>query len=119
MVFLGGVFAPDMVTGSQQEHFPVSGFNWIWGLVATAFVVLAAQLGIRRTIVDPAPWWSLAVGVVATWIGVAILSAFGPVRVTGTDPTTIPIAAIGAPILGVFVTWFVCTLVKSAFNQDS
>jgi hypothetical protein len=39
--------------------------------------------------------------------------------ITGTDPTTIPYAAMGAPLLGVFLTWFVCTLVKSAFEQDA
>jgi hypothetical protein len=30
------IFAPDMVSGSEQEHLRVAAFvTWIWGLVAT------------------------------------------------------------------------------------
>ncbi len=111
--------APDMVTGSQHSHFPSAGLDWVWGMAATAFVTLAVQQGIRRKVADSAPWSALAIGIVAVWTGVVFVSTFGPVTVTGTDPTTIPFAAMGAPILGVFLTWFVCTLVKSAFEIDA
>ena len=95
----------------------VAGGDWIWGLVATAFAVLAVQHGLRLRVADPAPWIAFAGSVVAVWTGVLVITATGPVTVTGTDPTVIPFAAMGAPILGVFLTWFACTMVKSAFEQ--
>jgi len=120
MIALAGALAPDFVSGSQHEHLKlVGGSAWIWGLVATAFVVLAVQVGIRLRAVTTTPWIALATGVVLVWAGVLFVTATGPVMVTGTDPTTLPYAAMGAPILGVFLTWFVCTLVKSAFEQDA
>jgi hypothetical protein len=119
MIVLAGIVAPDLVSGSQHERLSVASFNWIWGLVATALVVVAVQLGMRRAVATPTPWWALAVGVVGIWFGVVVVSAFGPVMVTGSDPTIVPYGAMGAPILGVFLTWFVCTLVKSSFEQDA
>ena len=120
MITLAGAVAPDFVSGSQHEHLNlVGGGDWIWGLVATAFVVLAVQLGMRLRVVNPEPWIALAIGVSAVWAGVVFVTATSPVMVTGTDPTIIPFAAMGAPILGVFLTWFVCTVVKSAFEQDA
>jgi hypothetical protein len=119
-VVLAGVVAPDFVSGSPQEHLKlVPGSDWIWGLIATSFVVLAVLQGIRFGVTNPAPWYVLAAGVVAVWAGVLYVTATAPVAVTGTDPTRIPFAALGVPILGVFLTWFVCTLVKAAFEQDS
>ena len=118
MIGLAGAVAPDFISGSQHEHLQlVGGGDWIWGLVATAFVVLAVQHGLRLRVADPAPWIALAGSVLAVWTGVLFITATGPVTVTGTDPTVIPFAAMGAPILGVFLTWFACTVVKSAFEQ--
>ena len=120
MIALAGAVAPDFVSGSQHEHLNlVGGGDWIWGLVSTAFVVLAVQFGMRRRAVNPEPWIALAIGVSAVWAGVLFVTATSPVMVTGTDPTVIPFAAMGAPILGVFLTWFACTIVKSAFEQDA
>jgi hypothetical protein len=34
--------APDMVTGSEQQHFPVAAAStWLWGLVSTGAFALA------------------------------------------------------------------------------
>jgi hypothetical protein len=52
------------------------------------------------------------------WTGVVLISAFAPVWQTGTDPTIIPSSAMGAPILATFLTWFVCTLVRAAFEPE-
>lgn len=120
MIALAGAVAPDFVSGSEHEHLKlVGGGDWIWGLVATAFVVLAVQYGMRLRVINPRPWIALAIGVSAVWGGVLFVTATSPVTITGTDPTIIPFAAMGAPILGVFLTWFACTLVKSAFEQDA
>ncbi len=115
-----GAVAPDLVSGSQHEHLKlVGGVDWIWGLLATALVVLAVLDGIRHRAADTSPWVALAGGVMLVWAGVLFITGTSPVAVFGTDPTLIPYAAMGAPILGVFLTWFVCTLVKSALEQDA
>lgn len=117
-VEVASIYAPDFVSGSQHEHLQlVAGIDWIWGLVATAFVALAAMQGIRSRVVALTPWVGLAVGVAAIWIFVALVSVFAPVWVTGTDPTIIPASALGVPILGVFLTWFVCTFIRSSLDQ--
>jgi hypothetical protein len=118
-VALSGMYAPDMITGSQHQHLAlVAGGDWIWGLVATAIVILAAQKGFRAGATSLVPWVGLAVGVAVVWIGVAMVSAWAPVWVTGTDPTTIPANAMGVPILGTFLTWFACMLFRSSFEQS-
>jgi hypothetical protein len=117
-VAVASSYAPDVVSGSQHEHLQlVAGINWIWGLVATSFVVLAALEGVRSRVGALTPWSGLAIGVAAVWIFVALVSVFSPVWVTGTDPTIIPSSALGVPILGVFLTWFVCTFVKALLEQ--
>ena len=119
-VLIAGAYAPDFVSGSEHEHLAlVAGTAWIWGLVATAFVVLAVLDGFRHHATSSTPWWALAAGTAVTWLVVAAVSVTAPVFVTGTDPTTIPMAAMGIPIVGVFVTWFVCALVKTAFEQEA
>jgi len=119
-ILLSSAFAPDFVSGSEHEHLTLAAYgDWIWGLVATAFVILAIEDGIRRRAANPTPWIALAIAVVAIWIGVLVISLTGPTMVTGSDPTTIPFAALGAPILGVFLTWFACSLVKTAFEQEA
>jgi hypothetical protein len=119
-VVLASIYAPDMVTGSQHEHLAVvGGGDWIWGLVATSIVVLAAQHGFRTRPASRTAWVALAVSVGVVWIGVALVSAFAPVWVTGTDPTIIPAPAMGAPILGTFLTWFACALFRSSIEQPT
>ena len=45
-VVLASVFAPDLVSGSQQEHLPLVGLTaWLWGAIATGIVVLTALEG--------------------------------------------------------------------------
>lgn len=118
-VVLAGAYAPDFVSGSQHEHLKVvGGMDWIFGLVATSFVVLAAMKGIRARAFGLAPWVVLAVGSAVVWTGVVLVSAFAPVWQTGTDPTIIPSSAMGAPILATFLIWFVCTLVRAEFEPD-
>ena len=119
-VVLSGIYAPDMITGSQHEHLAlVAGGDWIWGLVASAIVILAAQKGFRAKVAGHVSWAALAIAVSAIWLGVAAVSAWAPVWVTGTDPTTIPADAMGAPILGTFLTWFACMLFRSSLEQPA
>src|SRR5579864_1288114 len=100
-VVVASIFAPDMITGTQHDHLPIVGWTyWIWGLVSTGSVLLAAQRGIRAKVVATAPWLAFAVAVAVVWIAVMFVGIFAPVFVTGTDPTTLPLAAIVVPIVG-------------------
>ena len=97
---LAAVFAPDMVTGSEQEHLPIALMSiWLWTLSATAYVLLAS----RGT--DGSIFLTGATSVI--WGAVLLVSLAAPVMETGTDPTTIPIAAILAPVVGAVATGFV------------
>jgi hypothetical protein len=105
-VALTSIFAPDLVTGTEQDHFPVAAIvSWIWGLIATAFLlwpVLARNLNATR-----ASWWyALAFTTAGVWLAVTLVSVFAPVLETGSDPTRLPFGAILAPIAGMFATAF-------------
>ncbi len=115
-IVLASIFAPDFISGSQHDHVPLGWIDWIWGLVATSAVVVAATKGMRIAATSLTPWVVLTVGTAVIWLAVALVSAFAPVMVTGTDPTTLPLAAMGAPIIGSFLTGVLCTLVKTAFE---
>jgi hypothetical protein len=111
---LGGIFTPDMVTGSQHQHFPGASVGWIFDLIAIGFVVPAAMKGIRAKVTDPAPWTMLSLGVSAVWLAVMFVAIVAPVWVTGTDPDQIPIWAGLGTIAGVIVTGILCNFVKTA-----
>ena len=98
------VFAPDMVTGSEQEHLPVAAFTtWLWGLMSTgAFVWAMGKLrgnATRRPI-----WIGLAAATLTVWLIATILSVSLPVVETGSDPTRIPIGAMVAPVAATVLT---------------
>jgi hypothetical protein len=98
-VLLAGIFAPDMVTGSNQEHLPMAGMiDWFWGLVAIGYLAFA-----RRARVDAA----FGISVAILWLAVALTSIAAPVMVTGSDPTQIPIAVLIAPVVGCLATGFI------------
>jgi hypothetical protein len=46
----------------------------------------------------------LVLGTSALWLAVAVVSIAGPMLVTGTDPTRIPLAALIAPPFGAIAT---------------
>ena len=93
------VFAPDMVTGSEHDHLPIAAMTvWPWTFIATAYVVMAARRPGTASLV-----WS----VVAIWVSVLVAGVAAPAMVTGTDPTTIPMGAILAPIGGAVATGLV------------
>ena len=94
------VFAPDMVTGTQHDHLPIAAITvWIWASLATGYTLMSARQ------IPAAP--DLVIGVSAVWIAVLIAAVASPSMVTGTDPTTIPIAAMVVPIVGAVTTGFI------------
>jgi hypothetical protein len=103
-VVLISVLAPDMVSGSEQEHLPVAAFGtWLWGLVSTGGYLWAMGklLGdaARRPI-----WIGLSVATLTVWLVATILSITLPVVETGSDPTRLPIAAMVTPIAAAVLT---------------
>ena len=103
-VALISLFAPDMVTGSEQEHLPVAAFaTWISGVVGTgAFFWMMGKL--RGTVTRRPVWIGLSVTTVAIWTAATILSIVLPVVETGSDPTRLPVGAMVAPMAAALLT---------------
>lgn len=101
-VTLLSIFAPDLVTGSEQDHFSLAFVVGVLaGLAATRSVVKAlSQIGRAGR----STWIAYVAAVVVVWAGVALASIFMPVNVTGADPTRFPVAALVAPIAGAILT---------------
>jgi hypothetical protein len=113
-VVLISVFSPDMIHGSEQQRMPVAAFGtWLWGFVASVavFVAMARLRGDsdRRLL-----WMMLFGATVVIWSAATLVSVFGPTNVTGSDPTTIPIAALIAPIVAMVATIVTGTIVLVA-----
>jgi len=103
-VTLISLLAPDMVTGSEQQHLPVAAFGaWFWGLAATgAFVWGVGKL--RGSASRQPVWIGLAAATVAVWGAATVLSITLPVYVTGSDPTRLPVGALVAPVAAALLT---------------
>jgi hypothetical protein len=109
---LSSVFAPDLISDAQ-DHVPIVALTiWIWGAVATGFVLFGAAFPAR----DRMARWGLPVAVLGIWGAVALASIFAPTIVaggdqaigTGSDQTIIPIAGLFAPVAGAVATGFAC-----------
>lgn len=95
---LASLFAPDLVTGSEHEHFPLVALTiWPWAAATIGYVLMAGRRGRAR---------ELVLGVTIVWAAVAILVIAVPVMVTGTDPTRIPLAALIVPPFAAIATGF-------------
>jgi hypothetical protein len=103
-VTLISLLAPDMISGSEQQHLPVAAFGaWFWGLAATGGFVWA--MGRLRGKAARQPIWiGLAAATLVVWGVATILSIALPVLVTGSDPTRIPIGALVAPVAAALLT---------------
>ena len=81
--------APDMVSGSEQEHLPIAWLTvWIWAALGTVYAVMTPQRESR------AAW---TVSVTLAWVLMAVVMAAAPVLETGSAPTRLPLAALIAP----------------------
>lgn len=111
------VFAPDLVTGSNHEHFQLAMFlMWPLAAVATGMVLLAAGVS-RRGAEAAGPWAIYATLNAFAWFGAAIASVYVTPTVTGSDPTTVPIASIVAPVFSVLVTAYASIYVAGAASE--
>ena len=112
------VFAPDSVTGSEQQHVPIAAIlTWIWGLMASRSV--ATALAAHREHPDRLPQVRMLVtGIAAVWVIAGAVAVFGPVTVTGADPTKMPVWAILAPIAALVITTTACQLFSTLHGRD-
>ena len=100
---LSSVFAPDLIS-ADYDHVPIVALTiWIWGAVATVFVLFGAAF--------PAPdgmaRWALPVAVVGIWGAVALVSIYAP-SIVASDGTIVPVAGLFAPVAGTVATGFAC-----------
>jgi hypothetical protein len=103
-VLLISVFAPDMVSGSEQEHLPIAAFTtWFWGGVGS-LVFLWAMGKLRGDARWRSTWIGLAAATLLVWAVATILAIMLPVFVTGTDPTRIPFGAFASPVAAAMLT---------------
>jgi hypothetical protein len=115
-VLLISLLAPDLVSGSQQEHLPVAAFTtWFWGGVGT-MVLLWAMGRLRGSARWQPIWIGLSVVTLGIWALATILGITLPVMVTGTDPTRIPFAALFAPVAAAMLT-ALAGVVTNVFRQ--
>jgi hypothetical protein len=103
-VLLISLFAPDMVSGSEQQHMPIAAFTtWFWGGVGT-LIFLWAMGKVRGSATWQPIWIGLSITTLAVWTVATIVGIAAPVFVTGTDPTRIPVAAFFAPVAAAMLT---------------
>jgi hypothetical protein len=110
------VAAPDLVSGSQQEHLPLALFGtWIWGLVAS-IGYLWGMSKIRGSATRRPIWIGLTVAVFVIWGVAAAVSVTFPTWETGSDPTRLPVWALASPIGAALVT-VLASVVAGIFSQ--
>jgi hypothetical protein len=100
---LSSVFAPDLISNAQ-DHVPIVAHTiWIWGAVATGFVLFGAAFPTG----DRLARWGLPVAVLGIWGAVALASIYAPTIVSG-DGTIVPVAGLFAPVAGAIATGYAC-----------
>ena len=86
--------------------------DWFYAALATGLVLMA--FGRRFPGASRSLWLGFAVAIGSIWFVVAIASILAPSIVTGTDLTTVPIAALASPIAGLIATAFVSVFVAGS-----
>jgi hypothetical protein len=117
-VVLLSLLAPDLVSGSEQDHLPVAAFTtWFWGGAGT-LIFLWVMGRLRGSARWQPIWIGLSVVTLGIWAVATILGTTLPVTETGTDPTRIPFAAIFAPVAAAMLT-ALAGAVANVFRQGS
>ena len=118
-VLVTSLFAPDFVSGSQQEHIRIAALaNWLWGAMATVGVLRAVR-ATRSGQPRNGAWAALGIAVLVLWTAVAVVSLAAPVLETGSDPTRIPLAAILSPIVAMLFTRYLAEFLADLPATDT
>ena len=113
-VVLASVLSPTMVTGSHHDQVQTAFSDYLWGAIAAGAVGLTAMAGTKSDATTRGPWVVLCAGGAAIWVGVLVASVLAPVLVARSDPTSLPLAVIAAPVAGVILTGVLCRFVAEA-----
>ena len=109
------VWSPDLISGTEGEHIPLAAIlDWSYAALATGLVLMAFA---RRSPGGTRSWSGFTVAVGGIWFVVAIASIFAPSIVTGTDPSTVPIAVLASPVAGLIATAFVSVFVAGSVGR--
>jgi hypothetical protein len=112
-VAIASIWSPDLITGSEHEHIPIAAFtDWLYAAIATGLVLMA--FGRRTSGAGRSLWVGFTIAIGSIWAVVALASIFAPSMVTGSDPTTVPIAAFAAPVAGMVATAFASVFVAGS-----
>ena len=116
-VVVVSLFAPHMVSGSEQERLPIAAFTtWLWGVLGTAIYIWGMGR-LRRSNELREAWIGLTAATLVIWGAATIVAIAAPEFVTGSDPTRIPLAAFLAPIGAAVLTGF-AGVVAYEFGRD-
>ncbi len=119
-VAAASAFSPDLIHGSRQEHLPLAAITWwFWGAIATAFALVPSLARHPSATQDRAAWFALASATTGIWLLAALLSIFTERRVTGSDPTQFPVAAVAAPIIAMVATGIIAAVVALRVRRGS
>jgi hypothetical protein len=111
------VTAPDLVSGSQQEHLPLAAFlAWIWGLIASVGF-LWGMSRLRGDARRRPLWVGLTIAIAIIWSVATVLSAALPVWEVGSDPTRLPLWALVTP-LGAALLTALAAVVAGLFSES-
>ena len=111
------IWSPDLISGTEQEHVPLAAIvDWFYAALATGLVLMA--FGRRSPGASGSLWLGFTVAIGGIWFVVAIASIFAPSIVTGTDPSTVPIAALASPVAGVIATAFVSVFAAGSAGES-
>ena len=99
-----------MITGTEHERLAIAAvIDWFPAAIASGLVLMAFSRRTRGS--SPSLWLGFLIAIGSIWAAVALVSIFSPALVTGSDPTTVPIAVFIAPIGGVIATAFASVFV--------
>jgi hypothetical protein len=103
-VVLISLFAPDFVSGSEQEHMPAAAFTtWFWGGVGT-LAFLWAMGKLRGNATWRPTWIGLSIVTLVVWTAATVIGIATPVVETGSDPTQIPVGAFFGSVAAAMLT---------------
>jgi hypothetical protein len=115
-VIVVSVSGSDLEFGSEPTTVPIVPLvTWIWGSIATAYV-LSAMVQRRRDVADQRhAWVGIAVAMVVIWAVVTVLALILPEFTFEVfdDDIVVPLGALIAPAAGVVVSAIACQYVPS------
>ena len=104
------VWSPVMITGVGHERLAIAAIiDWFPAAIASGLVLMAFSRRTRGA--SRSLWLGFLFAIGSIWAAVALVSILSPALVTGSDPTTVPIAVFAAPIGGVIATAFASVFV--------